>query len=251
MRIEGVRSVQSHARRFASTTARKSVTQVSFMNGSIGAAPHFVASTMSFFSDRPRRPDPHAQKLGPEHPFTDDRAVTSLDSWLPVVAVGAGAFALVQTARLGWLRALPAKRVAFARARGARGEALAERLLEAHGYTIVERQLAARYALDVDGGEETFLVRADFVVEKAGRRFVAEAKAGAFAPRLETAATRRQILEYSCAFDVDGVVLVDAESSRLKVVSAPIRAAPPRPVVSWVLAAFVLGTLAGAWLARG
>lgn len=175
----------------------------------------------------------------------------SLDSWLPVVAVGAGAFALVQTARLGWLRALPARRVAFARSRGARGEALAERILEAHGYTIVERQLSARYALEVDGAAETFLVRADFVVERSGRRFVAEAKAGAFAPRLETAATRRQILEYSCAFDVEGVVLVDAESARVRVVSARPLTPHARPIAPWVLVAFVLGALAGAWLARG
>jgi hypothetical protein len=44
---------------------------------------------------------------------------------------------------------------------------------------------------------------------------VAEVKTGRWAPRLETAATRRQLLEYRFAFDVDGVLLVDADADRV------------------------------------
>ncbi|HET9625604.1 MAG TPA: hypothetical protein VFP84_29760, partial [Kofleriaceae bacterium] len=44
-----------------------------------------------------------------------------------------------------------------------------------------------------------------------GERLVAEVKTGEVAPRLATAATRRQLLEYLVAFGVDGVLLVCPE----------------------------------------
>lgn len=43
-------------------------------------------------------------------------------------------------------------------------------------------------------------------------------KTGKLAPRLDHAATRRQLLEYRVAFGVDGVLLVDAEAERVTVV---------------------------------
>jgi len=46
-------------------------------------------------------------------------------------------------------------------------------------------------------------------------------KTGAHAPRIETSATRRQILEYRVAFDVDGVVLVDAEAGSVHEITFP------------------------------
>ena len=62
------------------------------------------------------------------------------------------------------------------------------------------------------------LLRADLLVTRNGRRYVAEVKTGRTAPRLDCAATRRQLLEYRIAFGVDGVLLVDAESDCVIVV---------------------------------
>jgi hypothetical protein len=45
---------------------------------------------------------------------------------------------------------------------------------------------------------------------------VAEVKTGEVAPRLSTAATRRQLLEYRVAFDVDGVLLVCPERGTIQ-----------------------------------
>jgi hypothetical protein len=71
--------------------------------------------------------------------------------------------------------------------------------------------MKASYDLLVDGRRLSIALRADYVVERRGRWFVAEVKSGETAPSLETPATRRQLLEYRIAFAVDGVLLVDAE----------------------------------------
>ncbi|MBX3226207.1 MAG: hypothetical protein KIT84_28460 [Labilithrix sp.] len=112
----------------------------------------------------------------------------------------------------GWLRGLAMRRRFD---RGAEGEREAARLLEAAGFTIEGRQVAGGYTLAVDGAPVTIAVRADYLVSKAGARFVAEVKTGAVATRIETAATRRQLLEYQHAFEVAGVLLVDADAARV------------------------------------
>ena len=66
------------------------------------------------------------------------------------------------------------------------------------------------------------VVRADLLVSRGARRFVAEVKTGARAPRIETAATRRQLLEYAVAYDVDGVLLVDMEEHTISEVEFPM-----------------------------
>jgi membrane protein implicated in regulation of membrane protease activity len=109
--------------------------------------------------------------------------------------------------------------------RGAEGEREAARLLEGAGYVIEASQAAAEYAVDVDGALAEVAVRADFVVSRGGERFVAEVKTGRTAPRLETSATRRQLLEYQHAFDVGGVLLVDADARTVKRISFR----PPAP----------------------
>ena len=63
--------------------------------------------------------------------------------------------------------------------------------------------------------------RADYLATRDGSRYVVEVKTGAQAPRIETSATRRQILEYRIAFDVDGVVLVDAEAGSVHEMTFP------------------------------
>jgi hypothetical protein len=66
-----------------------------------------------------------------------------------------------------------------------------------------------------DGEHVTFGLRADYLVARKGRRYIAEVKTGRLAPRLSHGPTRRQLLEYSAAFDVHGVILVDADAETL------------------------------------
>ena len=137
---------------------------------------------------------------------------------LPWVIAAIAAFVAFVLIVREWLRGLRA------RARSAHayeGELRAARILRAHGFSIVGAQVAAEYPVEVDGEIVVCGVRADYVVQKRGARFVAEVKTGTFAPRIATASTRRQLLEYEIAFGVDGVLLVDAERDVIHTVSFP------------------------------
>ena len=137
-----------------------------------------------------------------------------MDLWLVgLVALVAVAAAALITRRLS--RALDRRARRRRARRAASGETESEALLEAAGYRIVDRQVAGGLTLLIDGEPVRFDLRADFVVERLGERFVAEVKTGDLAPRIEYAPTRRQLIEYLLAYDVNGVVLVDADSGEI------------------------------------
>jgi hypothetical protein len=106
-------------------------------------------------------------------------------------------------------------------ARARRAESTAERLLTSLGYAVVGAQVQRSYRLWVDGRPRAVAVRADYVVTRGNQTYVAEVKSGNRAPLLETAATRRQLLEYLVAFGAHGVLLVDGESQRVHEVVFP------------------------------
>jgi hypothetical protein len=102
------------------------------------------------------------------------------------------------------------------------------------GYEVLGAQVEGTYVLAVDGIETAVLLRADYLVARHGLTYVAEVKSGNAAPKLSTAATRRQLLEYLLAFGVDGVLLVDGETRRVHeiVFSIAQRGTQPRPCQS-------------------
>ena len=117
-----------------------------------------------------------------------------------------------------------------ARARGVRavdGEVGAHALLEREGYAVLERQVPGSWTVRADGEPVTFGLRADYLVARDGKRYIAEVKTGRMAPRLSHGPTRRQLLEYSAAFDVHGVILVDADVETITHVEVDLFA--PRP----------------------
>jgi Holliday junction resolvase-like predicted endonuclease len=138
-----------------------------------------------------------------------------------VVAIAAAVIALWLAAVLRrWRGSLRAKRRA---ARAGAGEDAAALLLTDAGYTIVERQARVVWAPLVDGEPLMMELRADYLVEAGGELLVAEVKTGEEAPNLETAATRRQLLEYHVAFATDGVLLVCPERGSIQRVVFPQR----------------------------
>lgn len=165
-----------------------------------------------------------------------------------------GVALVVQTLRLSWRTSLPARRLASARVRGADGELRAMPLLESLGFTLIGQQVAGRYELSVDGERIAFDLRADYLVSQDGRSYVAEVKTGKHAPRLETAATRRQLLEYGIAFDVDGVLLVDVDAAEVRLVEVPSRARSEessshiRGNMVWLVAGLLAGISIAVWL---
>lgn len=138
--------------------------------------------------------------------------------WLIVV----GAFLLVWLGAMvaAWRRSWRSRR--RNRIAGS-AERRAEKLLEAAGFTIVAAQPATRWPVDVDGSPLLVEIKADLLVRRPdGSLAVAEVKSGALAPDLRHGATRRQLLEYSLAFGVPEVLLVDMTGERIQVVAFPI-----------------------------
>lgn len=106
-----------------------------------------------------------------------------------------------------------------------RGEDEAEDLLLDEGYEIVDRQAPGAWSLWIDDDEVAVACRADLLVARDGETFVAEVKTGAEAPDPRRPATRRQLLEYAIAFDVDGILLVDMAARRVVSVRVPVERA--------------------------
>jgi hypothetical protein len=119
----------------------------------------------------------------------------------------------------GWRGSWRARRRA---ARAGAGEDDAAVLLRRAGFRIVARQARTCWAPTVDGEPLETELRADYLVEAHGELLVAEVKTGDEAPSLATAATRRQLLEYCVAFDVDGVLLVCPERGSIHRIEFPL-----------------------------
>lgn len=162
---------------------------------------------------------------------------------LLVLLAAAVLLAAVQSARLAWQGFWRRRTIAIRRERGEAGEKHAEKLLRAWGFGILGRQVAVSYDVHIDGAPVAIDLRADYLVTYGDKRYIAEVKTGRAAPRIDTPATRRQLLEYRIAFDVDGVLLVDAEAERLHAVEFPLGLADaPRPSrLAWLLAGIVVG----------
>lgn len=181
-------------------------------------------------------------------------------SLLAAIAFAAAgvAVALVQSLRLSWRAALPGRRLRAKAARAARGEVRAEALLARRGFSVEARQAPGRWSFAVDGEPVAVGVRADLVVTRGRRRFVAEVKTGGRAPSVTAPATRRQLLEYHhAAFgeaSIDGVLLVDAEAERVVEVRFPPSGGAARDGaarrVALVLFGVAVGALLGGALAR-
>jgi hypothetical protein len=155
---------------------------------------------------------------------------------LALVAALAVAIAVVQAVVLAGTRWARRRRMSIRMERARAGEDAAPALLEDHGYAVLGSQAVVEHAVRIDGRDVVVALRADYLAEKRGARYVVEVKTGAVAPRIETSATRRQMLEYRIAFDVDGVVLVDAESGRVHEVTFPALdrfARAPRGASGW------------------
>lgn len=140
-----------------------------------------------------------------------------------LAAIFAVTLALVIVAMASRWNAWRASTIARRRsARAIRGEADAERLLIRRGFTILDRQLCLDWAIACDGDEHLVELRADLLVERDGRHYIAEVKTGDSAPLITNAATRRQLLEYCIAYQVDAVLLVDVEADRVSEISFPL-----------------------------
>jgi Holliday junction resolvase len=105
--------------------------------------------------------------------------------------------------------------------RGIEGEKKAAVFLKKNGFKIVEEQSEREYYIKENGKDIKISIIADFIAKKDGKQYVVEAKTGKSAPQITNSSTRRQILEYSQAFDCDGVFLLDVDNRLLKKIEFP------------------------------
>ena len=85
----------------------------------------------------------------------------------------------------------------------------AEGLLKKRGFKIVDKQKRADIVTYIDGKPNLGYVQADFIVERNGKKYVAEVKAGEMVSDPNEPSTRRQMLEYKFAYKPFGLLLVN------------------------------------------
>jgi hypothetical protein len=157
------------------------------------------------------------------------------------VAAGLGCAALVALAVARWRRWRGLRRSL----RGRRLESEASSALARAGFRLIRHRPIAEYDLQIDGEPRPMRLEGDYLVARGGRRFLVEVKSGNGADPARRA-TRRQLLEYAMGFDVDGVLLFDAERGRLHRVEFPLAQRPAKGGRWWFLLGAAAGLAAGA-----
>lgn len=105
--------------------------------------------------------------------------------------------------------------------RGVEGQRAARDFLEHRGFEILAQEHSVTSEVEVDGRRSAFDVRIDFVARRRSKLFGVEVKTGEKAVDPLCRTTRRQLLEYSQVFQLDGLYLLDMETPRLMRVRFP------------------------------
>ncbi|HHT02419.1 MAG TPA: hypothetical protein GXZ96_07025 [Firmicutes bacterium] len=114
-------------------------------------------------------------------------------------------------------------------------------LLEEKGYQLVGHHLEVPVQVDVDGRLSETRVGCDLAVERDGQWFAVVLRRGE-GWRLTAALVRRRLMEIVCAFQPDGVLLVDPEAGKIRVIKLTVHSFGGRRRFPWVfLAGFAIG----------
>lgn len=97
------------------------------------------------------------------------------------------------------------------------GEKRAIRLLEQHGYRVVALQIREKVITEISGTAHENTIIADMIVRKGFFKYVVEVKTqGQAFPTLPN--VRRQMMEYYLVFKPHGVIFLDMEKEKLRMV---------------------------------
>lgn len=183
-----------------------------------GLAPPAARGTTGVHRERDARSARRAKQDNNDIPLLDNTLWQSSGFWIGVLIVALTAAALAGR----WIRRARHRRHVKRARKAVRAEKGARRVLERAGYDVEETQARTEWTVLCDGAPQNFDLRADYIVVKGRRRWVAEVKSGDLVTGLRHGATRRQLLEYQLAYDVDGVLLVDMKARRVREVSFPV-----------------------------
>ena len=95
--------------------------------------------------------------------------------------------------------------------RGSKAEKWAVQALEQDGFEILAEQAVAPVRFAIDGEWQEREVRMDILAKKEGELFGVEVKSGNQALDPGMATIRRQMLEYTLAFELNGILWADYE----------------------------------------
>ncbi|KXG78154.1 hypothetical protein AN618_05460 [Fervidicola ferrireducens] len=125
-------------------------------------------------------------------------------------------------------------------------------LLKKYGFDILDVQKSASYFIFINGKPKEIKVRADVIVKKGRKVYVAEVKSGKTSPLLNVPATRRQLLEYYLVYKPAGLLLVDMEQEKIKTIEYSILKKDYSKLryIFYALGIFFVGFLLG-FLTRG
>lgn len=119
--------------------------------------------------------------------------------------------------------------------------------LEERGFRCVGEQVEREAFFLMDGRKIPFRVRADYLLERDGKRYVAEVKTGKQTRTPEHPLVRRQLLEYALLFAPWSVLFVDGEKGRVHEVSFPWAFSSSRAAWWMWMVFFFGGFLVGRW----
>lgn len=134
-----------------------------------------------------------------------------------------------------------------------KSELKAMELLKKNGFEIVDIQKESYYTILIDDKPYKAAVKADMIVKKGNKTFVAEVKSGEFSPSPRFIDTRRQLLEYYLVYRPGGLLLVDMEREKIRKVEYSIVSNEHRFFVNyfgWTAVIFFAGFVIG-FLSRG
>lgn len=166
---------------------------------------------------------------------------------LPNAAVALSALGLGALTALWWSHGSRARRDRRRFKRAAKAERDAITLATRAGYRVLRTQVEGKVRVEIDDELHEVKVRADMLLQRDGRRYIAEVKSGRVASDALSANTRRQLLEYAFAFEAQGVLFFDMERRRIQRVQFVADETPPRPSFGWLLAG-ALGIAVGWFL---
>jgi hypothetical protein len=127
--------------------------------------------------------------------------------------------------------------------RGLSEERRAEALLKRAGYRIEESQAQHHWHVELDGEPLRVPLKVDYLVRRGRDLWVVDVKTGQGASPTSIA-TRRQLLEYSCAYGARGALLVDMDHELIFEFGFPIaRAKASGARLPWCIAGLSLTAL--------
>lgn len=92
-------------------------------------------------------------------------------------------------------------------------------LLTEQGYQILEAERRCPVEVSVDGRQYRHEVLIDLIVRQHGKTYLVEVKSGKQNRRVNSARSRRQLLEYCLVYDASDIILVDPDTGKTRIVS--------------------------------